>query len=324
MSGVHKAHVAPHRRGDGGPRIVERAAVHGYRLGGWVVAHLPPAFARWLIVVVLQASYVLWPSKRRAVNANMARVLGPEASALSIRRHALARYRTYARYVVELMRLPGLSDTQADALVDTTNLLPLERYWRERGTGIILTSAHIGNLEAVARGVARHGWPIAALGDDTSFPELFEHLRRQRQAWGVTLIPWRKLREVFGVLRRNEVLALIVDWGYKPDGIPVRLFGEWTTLPDGPAVLAAKARVPIVHVAVRRAPDRRGFLVTYGEPIEVASSEPTEIARATQAIADQLQATIAAAPDEWYSFKPLWPASPEESAALAARAAATA
>jgi hypothetical protein len=37
-------------------------------------------------------------------------------------------------------------------------------------------------------------------------------------------------------------------------------------------------------------------------------------------MADALAATIAAAPDQWYSFKPIWPATPEEAADLARRA----
>ena len=38
MSQGGKAQVAPHRRGGGGPRYLERAAVYGYRLGAWIVA----------------------------------------------------------------------------------------------------------------------------------------------------------------------------------------------------------------------------------------------------------------------------------------------
>jgi KDO2-lipid IV(A) lauroyltransferase len=238
-----------------------------------------------------------------------------------VKRKALAAYRSYARYVVELMRLPHLPDEKAAALVDTSTLLPLEAYWKASGRGLILTTAHIGNLEGVGRGIARHGWPIAAIADDTSFPELFEHLRAQRKAWGVTLIPWRNLRDLYGVLKRGEILALIIDWGYRADGIPVRMFGAWTTLPAGPAALAAKTGAPIVHIAIRRSDDRQSFQVTYSDPIEVHSSEPAELRRATQAIADALAATIAAAPEQWYSFKPVWPSTAEEQAVLAERAA---
>jgi hypothetical protein len=43
--------------------------------------------------------------------------------------------------------------------------------------------------------------------------------------------------------------------------------------------------------------------------------------RASQAIADALQRTIAAAPEQWYSFKPMWPADPGEARELEERAA---
>ena len=315
--------VAPHKRGSRGrgPRPIEKLAVYVYRAGAWLMGHLPVPVARGFVSIALQASFVLWPQKRRYVNDNFAHILGRPAGSLEVKRKALAAYRSYARYVVELMRLPRMSNDQAAALVDTSTLLPLEAYWEQSGKGLILTTAHIGNLEGVARGIARHGWPIASLGDDTSFPELFEHLRAQRKAWGVNLIPWRNLRDSYGVLKRGEVLALVIDWGYRPDDIPVRMFGAWTTLPAGPAALAAKTGAPIVHVAIRRSEDRRSFQVTYGDPIEVRSSDPAELQRATQAIADALAATIAAAPDQWYSFKPLWPSTAEEQAVLARRAA---
>jgi KDO2-lipid IV(A) lauroyltransferase len=315
--------VAPHKRGSRGrgPRPFEKLAIYGYRAGAWFIGHLPVPVARGLVSFALQASFVLWPNKRRYVNDNFAHILGRPATSLEVRRKALAAYRSYARYVVELMRLPRLSNDQAAALVDTSTLLPLEAYWKASGKGLILTSAHIGNLEGVARGIARHGWPISSLGDDTSFPELFEHLREQRRQWGVNLIPWRNLRDMYGVLKRNEILALVIDWGYRADDIPVRMFGAWTTLPAGPAALSAKTGAPIVHFAIRRSEDRQSFQLTHGDPIEVRSSDPAELQRATQAIADALAATIAAAPEQWYSFKPLWPSTAEEQAVLAKRAA---
>ena len=318
---------APHRRGKGssrGFRPVEKLAIYGYRAGMWLMSRLPVPVARAIVSFLLQLSFVLVPKKRRYVNDNFAHVLGKSPTSLEVRRKAYAAYRAYARYVVDLMRLPRDTNEQAAARVDSSTLLPLEAYWKASGKGLIMTTAHIGNLEGVARGIAHHGWPIAAIADDSSFPELFELLSAQRRSWGVEMIPWRNLREIFGVLRRNEILALIVDWGYRPEDIPVQLFGAWTTLPAGPAVLAAKTGAPIVHIAIRRSPDGKHLQLTYGDPIIVTSSDDAEIQRATQAVADGLAATIAAAPEQWYSFKPLWPSTAEEQALLAARAAGSA
>ena len=158
------------------------------------------------------------------------------------------------------------------------------------------------------------------MADDSTFPELFERLRVERARWGATVIPWRNLREVYGVLKRREMLALLVDWGYRPEDVPVRLFGAWTTLPAGPATLAGKTGAVILPVVARRLPDGR-FHATTDLPIRVASTEPAEVLRATQEIADALGRVIAAAPDQWYSFKPMWPETAAEMAALEARAA---
>jgi KDO2-lipid IV(A) lauroyltransferase len=159
------------------------------------------------------------------------------------------------------------------------------------------------------------------VADDSSFPEMFDLLRRQRESWGVKVIPWRNLREIYTVLRRGEMLALLVDWGYRPDGVPVRLFDAWTTLPAGPATLAAKTSSWVLPVVIRRAgPDR--FHLSWTEPIAARSSDGPELLRVTQEIARALEHTIGSAPEQWYNFKPIWPATPEESAELEARAAA--
>ncbi len=309
---------APHRRAAGAPRIVERGALIGYRAAEWALGHLPPQLAWTVGGWIAQAGYIAWPKKRRWVNRNFAHVLSLSPDDPRVRRLALAAYRNYARYLVELMRLPSLPYEEAARQIDPHGLDTFEEI-RAQSNGLIFVVAHVGNNEAIAAGLARKGWPVNVVADDSSFPELFEHLRRQRETWGVRLIPWRNLRDVYKVLRRGEVLGLLVDWGYRPDGIPVRLFDAWTTLPAGPAVLAAKSGATILPITVRRHPDGR-FFVTHDEPLTVSSTDRVALAAATQQIADALERTIGAAPEQWYSFKPIWPDEPDEVTRLASLA----
>ena len=322
MSSQRRTLEAPHRRSDEGfSRIVERIAVLAYRLASWVLGRLPEEPVVRLLGWLLQASYVLWPTKRHWSNENFAHVLGLEPSDPAVRRLARRAYATYARYIVELMRLPERPLAEVQALTEAEGIDELVATWQASGKGIIVTVPHIGNNEAAAAGLAHHGIRINGVADDTGFPELLALLTRQREAWGVHTILWRNLREMFAVLRRGEVLVLLIDWGYRADGIPVRLFDDWTTLPAGPAVLAAKTGVPILPMAVRRHPDGQ-YVVTHDELIHVASSDQAEIDRATQAVADALGRAIAEAPEQWYSFKPMWPPTPEEAAEVAGRAGA--
>ena len=233
---------------------------------------------------------------------------------------ALRAYREYGRYLVELMRLPSMTPDEVGLLASDMDADEIKRIWRDApGGGLIFAVGHVGNNEAVAAGIAHHGMPISVVADDSSFPELYELLRQQRESWGVRVIAWRNLREIFGVLKRREMLALLIDWGYRSDGIPVRLFGAWTTLPAGPATLAAKTGSRILPIAIRRAPTG-GFEVRWAPPIDVAPNDPAALQRATQAMADALGKTIQTAPEQWYSFKPIWPAGAAEAADLERRA----
>jgi len=65
----------------------------------------------------------------------------------------------------------------------------------------------------------------------------------------------------------------------------------------------------------------RGGPLVVPDPIRVASSEPAEIQRVTQRIADALESALGRAPEQWYSFQQVWPATAAEQAQLAERAA---
>ncbi len=322
MTDAEKRLEAPHRRGGSSPRIVERSAVIGYRAVSWLLRTLPPGPTGAILGLSAQGSYLLWPTRRTWSNQNFGHVLGLPPDDPRVRRMALRAYREYGRYLVELMRVPYLPQAEVIDLVEGLDPAEIQRI-RDAAPdgGLIITVGHVGNNDVIGAAIAHLGLPLSVVADDSAFPELFEHLQRQREAWSTTLIPWRNLRAIFGVLRRRELLGLLVDWGYRSDGIPVKLFDGWTTLPAGPATLAAKTSSRILPVRARRLPDRRLHL-SLGEPIVVASTDPAELQRATQAIADVLAESIRPAPEQWYSFKPTWPATAAEAADLERRARA--
>lgn len=311
---------APHRRLEATPpRFVEKAAVIGYKSMAAALIHLPPKLTVPVIGSFNQLSYLLWPKKRAFSNANFAKVMGLPPEHPRVRRMALRAYREYAHYMVEIMRLPALPAEDVSAMVTGPGVEKIINAWRDHGKSMIVCAGHVGNNEAVAAGVAWRGLPANVVADDSTFPEIFEILRQNRESWGVHVVPWRNLRELFSILRKNQMLALLVDWGYRPDGIPVKLFGSWTALPAGPAVLAAKTGANIACMEVRRTKDGR-FEVTSDDAFTVPSSNPADLQRATQRIADSLERTIARAPAQWYSFKPIWPGTEAEAAELERRA----
>jgi lauroyl/myristoyl acyltransferase len=314
-----KKFEAPHRMAKETffTRLGGFAAVRVWRTSSWVAGHLPAGplyrMGGWLSMIGYAAS----PTRRRWLRANFGHVLGVSPDDKAAHRMARAAYRNYSRYLMELMRLPWLKQEAVDRLLEVSSLDRFVEIYRG-AKGVVLVAAHLGNNEAAAAGFAKHGLEINVVGDDSSYRQLYELFEQQRESWGVKMISWRNLRGVFGALKRHEGLVLLVDWGYRADGIPVKMFGSWTTLPAGPAILAAKHGSTIVPFSINRLPDGT-FRAAADDPILVPSSSPADLAIATQKVATALEGHIAPAPEQWYNFKPIWPATPEEEAQLEAR-----
>lgn len=296
-----------------------------FRAASALLARVPLRVSEPVARAGFLAGFYLWPSKRRIILANAAHVLGLPVSHPDVGRLARGIYATYSRFAIELLRLPGLPPDEPARLMPTEGeqherFMVLWERCQAEGRGLIAVSGHIGSIEVFAGAYAQFGIPAYGLADDSAFPELFDLLTRSRARWGVTIIPWRRLRDVFRVMREASALGMVVDWGYRPEDLPVRMFGQWTTLPAGPATLAARTRAVILPVVARRQDDGRYSARMY-DPIEVADTSLAELARATQAIADALEHMIAEAPEQWYTFKRMWPADETEARVLAQRAA---
>lgn len=323
---------SPHRRiQSGGLRHVarrtrERGVIGGYRAAEAALGRLSPRLTAPVARSLFIGGYYGWPQKRRIVLANASHVLGLPSNDPAVARLARRIYASYSQYTLDLMRLPSRPVDEPLRLMKSgserglDSFIELWQHYSALGRGIIAVSGHIGSIEVFAAASGLRGVPTYGLADDTEYPELFARLTEVRNKRGVEVISWRNLRDVFKALRRPAVLGLLVDWGYRPDDVPVKLFGAWTTLPAGPATLAARTGAVILPVVNRRQPDGTYF-AAHDLPIELADSSPAEIQRATQAIADSLEAMVREAPEQWFSFKPMWPSTSAESRSLEKRAA---
>ena len=303
-------------------KLQERPLLLLYRAAEWLLTHLPAAVGIALLQAAYSIAYHAWPPKARIMRANLAHVLGLPTDDPRTATAARRAYRTYGRYVAELLRMPSQPEAEIAELIDEHQLESFLATF-DASHGLIVPSAHLGNGEAVVAGFSHLGLPANVLADDSTQGELFDYLTAQRAQWGVRMIPWRNLREVYRVLAKGEILGLTVDWGYRPGDVPVRLFGQWTTLPAGPAMLAARTGALIVPVFSYRQTSGRYF-VFHTDPIRVEGHGKAEIQRVTQRIADALESALARAPEQWYSFQQVWPATAAEQARLAERAAETA
>jgi lauroyl/myristoyl acyltransferase len=289
----------------GAERRRELVAYQLYRAAERLINLLPRRVAMPAAAAVGNVAYDLAGAKRGLIRANLARPMRLDADDPRVASAARRAFRNYAKYLVDMMRIGELTADQARDLTTIEDVGVL-REAQAAGKGVLVCTVHVGGMDLIGPALKTHGEALHVVADDTTYGRLYDHLAAARARQNIFLIGWRNLRGLFRALRDRANLVLFCDGGYRRGDVPVEFCGEPTTFPAGPATLSAKSGAPMLPVTCRRLPDDR--FVAAGLPlIHCASTEPAEIHRATQALADALGAVIAEDPGQWYMFRPVWP-----------------
>jgi KDO2-lipid IV(A) lauroyltransferase len=288
-----------------GERKRELLTYWGYRLLERLINSVPRRLAMPAAAAVGNLAYDLAGAKRDLIQANLARPMRVAADDRRVRRAARQAFRNYAKYLVDMMRIGDLTEEQARELVQIDDIGVLSEA-RAREKGVLLCTVHVGGMDLLGPALKAHGQSLHVVADDTTYGRLYDHLADARRKQNIHLIGWRNLRGLFRALRDRENLVLFCDGGYRRGDVPVEFCGEATTFPIGPATLAAKTGAPMMPVAAQRTADDH-FRAAGLEVVDCASTDPADVYRATQAIADALSAVIAEDAGQWYMFRPVWP-----------------
>ena len=185
----------------------------------------------------------------------------------------------------------------------------------EGGRGAIVTLPHVGGFEYAAAWIARRGHPPTVVVEPVEPPELLAWFTSVREALGMEVVPLgpNAATRMLAALADNRVICLLADRDINGEGVEVEFFGETTTMPAGPAVLALRTGAPILPVAVyfERGGMHRGVI----EPPVPATREGRlreDVARVTQEIAHRFEGLIRRAPEQWHVMQPNWPSDLED------------
>jgi KDO2-lipid IV(A) lauroyltransferase len=261
-----------------------------YRVVGWGTPIVLEIFARGHL--------------RRATD-NMHQVLGPQAAPGEARRLTRAAFANYARYMVDLVRLPHLKSRE---LIDSIRIEGWEHVEAAYtvGKGVVFATGHIGNWDMAGAAFAARGRPVSALVETLKPARWNERVQRTRKAAGVKAIPIENgPRAMLAALRKQEGLAVLVDRPLASDGVPVTFFGRRTRVPGGAATLALRTGSPVVPAALVRDPSGFGYLAHIGPPIVGQKGDDPSLVM--QRIMSWLEGIIRRYPDQWFMFRHMWP-----------------
>jgi KDO2-lipid IV(A) lauroyltransferase len=175
---------------------------------------------------------------------------------------------------------------------------------------VVVATAHLGAWDAGGAWLAGRGLAPLTVAEALRPAELFEWFVSLRAALGMEVVPAgpRALGSLRAALAAGRVVALICDRDLARRGVEVEFFGEPTTLPAGPALLALDSRAPLVPAAFYTGPGHR-YLAVFRPPVPVerTGDRRGDVARVARTLALELESLIRRSPEQWHLMQPNWP-----------------
>jgi len=284
--------------------FVDRA----YALGWALACRVPESWAR---SAFLLAGDVAWRRQGRGVQrleANLRRVVGPQASGKELRALSRAGMRSYARYWMEVFRLPVISKEQILAGTVSNGAEQDALALLAAGRGVVFALPHTGNWEvAGAWIIARGAGKFTTVAERLKPESVFQRFLTFRESLGFEVLPATGGNSRFGVLaqrlRAGGMVCLPADRDVTGGGIEVEFFGQKARMMGGPAALAVQTGAALLPAVLWF--EGRGWGVhIYPEvPVPAEGSRRDKIAAMTQQMARNFEAGIAAHPEDWHMLQ---------------------
>ncbi len=269
------------------------------RLCVFVASRLPLRLSYTLATTMANLLYAFSPGLRDDARSSAALVLGQARGGREVSAAACRCMRNYARDVVDLCRYGG-RPAESEARVTFEGLDRLDAALSE-GRGVILAGLHLGSWDVGAAYLSQRYHLSAIVLSSNVNDGVDRFMLRLRSEAGIGVISanggiWQSAE----ALRRNEVLALLMDGPTRGKSVKVRFLGSDVQFSEGAAALALRTKAAVLPACTVRLPDNtfRGFI---GEKVEsdLGGDFHAGIRSFTQRILDSLQELVRQYPDQW-------------------------
>ena len=244
---------------------------------------------------------------RTNIQLNLKRVMGPHTPPTQINERSRLTFNYILYNYFDLFRLPVLDETVVSQLVSVKGWENVEAALSE-GKGIVMTSAHLGNIEVVLYAMLLRGLKITIPVERLAPPELFDYITALRSSKGLKLVPVDgSLIDLVRTLKHGGVAGLAGDRDITNSGQTVNFFGYPACLPDGHVRLALKTGAPLVVGFSRRNPDHTyeaHFLPPFHPPTTGTKEE--NVAAGMRFVLNQIEKAISQTPEQWTVTISIW------------------
>jgi KDO2-lipid IV(A) lauroyltransferase len=283
------------------------------RMGARLGKFLPTRVWYALLTPFADVAFVFMRRHRKALIANLDRVVGKEEAPATARRV----FRNFARYVVDFYQLPRLDKGVLKRRIDFEDWEHLNDAM-STGKGGLFVTLHLGQAELGAAAMAAYDSPLHVVAETMPYPPMDAFIQQLRRDLGMKVIPANKA--TMGVLRclnRGDGLAMMIDAVEPGDGVMVDFFGAPAEFSTAPARIALRAGSRVMPGVVARNPGdatRLMPIIDFDLRYEPTGAEEADVLALTQAIAASLEKQVRRFADQWFAFRPVWDARATKSA----------
>src|SRR5215469_16658789 len=311
------------------PGLKDKITDVGYGLGWSLVCKLPEAWAARAFQFFADLAWRREGPRVLVLEANLVRVLGLDVDGKTLRAASKGVLRNYARYWLEIFRLPVLPvERLVDGMYDPHNAAQTILDTAAAGRGVVIALPHMGNWDQAGAWIITKGAGSFTTVMERLKPEaVYERFVTFREGLGMEVLPASGGVRPFGILaerlRSGKIVILPADRDVTGSGIEVDFFGEKAKMMGGSAALAVLTGAALLPATLWFTED--GWGVHVGpeilQPTQGTRSE--KIAAMMQEVARFFEAGIRQHPEDWLMLQKVFVADldPERQARAAARAA---
>ena len=184
----------------------------------------------------------------------------------------------------------------------------------KKGHGVIVLASHTGCWEFSGAYLAVKGIPLSAVVRRLYDPRFEDMLIETREYTGIYVISRGEgTRDIVRVLKKGDVVGILVDQDTKVKGVFVDFFGRHAHTATAPALLSLRYNSPIIPVLTYRDKEHRHH-VCIGEPVTIESTGDIEqdIIEITAKCSRVTEQFIREHPEQWVWFHERWKTKPEK------------
>ena len=296
-----------------GRGLSERLTGFAYQLGWKLICRVPLSWSRWAFTAVADIAWRRQGPKVQVLEANLRRVLSysqgsPDVDGKELRTLSRGALRSYARYWLEVFRLPVIP---IERIVSGMHINPegeAELFANlKAGRGVIISLPHTGNFEqagawVVARGAGSFSTVVERLRPES----VYEAFVRFRQGLGMEVLPLTGGQSPFGVLaqrlRAGGLVCLVSDRDLKETGVEVEMFGEKARI-AATAALAVHTGAALMPTATWFEGEDWGAHIYQEIPVPASGTRVEKVAAMSQQVARVFETAIAEHPQDWHMLQ---------------------